>query len=85
MTIGTNEDFLSNTSTVVVLNLQTTTLNSSIFFPSCLNRAVFRDENKCHLLSEGIKMYKLDLEAQDEFSQKIEDTSVSDLLHYKLN
>ncbi|KAK4306303.1 hypothetical protein Pmani_021854 [Petrolisthes manimaculis] len=45
-----------------------------------LARAVFRDENKCHLLSEGIKMYKLDLESQDEFSQKIEDTSNMDIM-----
>ncbi|KAG7160037.1 Constitutive coactivator of peroxisome proliferator-activated receptor gamma-like, partial [Homarus americanus] len=48
-----------------------------------LARAVFRDENRAHLLVEGIKMYQLDLETgPDEFTQKIEDTSVISNNHF---
>lgn len=41
------------------------------------DRAVFRDEGRTHLLAEGINMYQLQIDGPDEFTQKIEDTSVS--------
>ncbi|KAK8734393.1 hypothetical protein OTU49_006165 [Cherax quadricarinatus] len=45
-----------------------------------LARVVFRDEGRAHLLVEGIKMYQLDIDGPDEFTQKIEDTSGLDIM-----
>ncbi|XP_070001097.1 constitutive coactivator of peroxisome proliferator-activated receptor gamma [Penaeus vannamei] len=45
-----------------------------------LARAVFRDENKAPLLVEGIKMYQLDIDGPDEFTEKPEDQPGMDIM-----
>ncbi|XP_069190183.1 constitutive coactivator of peroxisome proliferator-activated receptor gamma-like [Procambarus clarkii] len=45
-----------------------------------LARVVFRDEGRAHLLAEGIKMYQLDIDGPDEFTERSEDTSGLDIM-----